>query len=91
MKYSLEFSKRADRDISSLKKTDPIAFKKIRKLLGELTEHPYSGTGKPELLKYDYAECYSRRINSKHRLVYSVREELVTVYIIAAIGHYNDK
>jgi len=34
-----------------------------------LKEHPRTGTGQPELLKYDLAGYYSRRINRKHRLV----------------------
>jgi len=56
----------------------------------ELREHPYSGTGKPEQLR-GYKNLWSRRIDKKNRLVYSVEEAVVTVYVISAVGHYNDK
>ncbi|MFT6216181.1 MAG: toxin YoeB [Roseivirga sp.] len=54
-------------------------------------EHPTKGTGKPEMLKHDLAGLYSRRINKKHRLVYSINEQVVTVYVLSAWSHYGDK
>jgi toxin YoeB len=55
-------------------------------LLEELTEHPFDGTGKPELLKYELAGLWSRRINQEHRLVYQVFDDVVV--ILSAKGHY---
>lgn len=73
MQYQLEFTDQAKEDIEALKKAGNIALlKKIRSLLIELTEHPFSGTGKPEPLKYSLEGCWSRRINREHRLVYEV-------------------
>jgi len=60
--------------------------KKIAKLLEELREHPFSGTGKPEALKYDLAPKWSRRINKEHRMVYHVEEH--QVYDHSLRGHY---
>ena len=92
MSYELEFSEKALEDIDKHKKSgDGATLKKIQKLLYELMEHPTTGTGKPELLKHDLQGLYSRRINKKHRLVYSVRVSIVTVYIISAHSHYGDK
>jgi toxin YoeB len=54
-------------------------------------EHPTKGTGQPEMLKHDLAGLYSRRINKKHRLVYSINEQVVTVYVLTAWFHYGDK
>ena len=54
-------------------------------------EHPYSGTGKPELLKHNYAGYYSRRITQKHRLIYEINDQEITVLILSAAGHYQDK
>jgi toxin YoeB len=54
-------------------------------------EHPRTGTGKPEIKKYDLAGLYSRRISQKHRLVYQIKDETVTVIVITAAGHYDDK
>lgn len=92
MSYSLVFSENALQDIEKHKKVgDQSVLKKIQRLLNELREHPFSGTGKPEKLSYDLAGLYSRRINAKHRLVYSVEEEVVTVYVLAAWSHYGEK
>ncbi|GAA5035351.1 Txe/YoeB family addiction module toxin [Marivirga lumbricoides] len=92
MSYTLAFSKTALEDIEKHKKSgDKATLKKIEKLLNELLEHPTSGTGQPEMLKHDLAGLYSRRINRKHRLVYSIEEEIVTVHVLSAWSHYGDK
>jgi toxin YoeB len=70
---------------------DKRIIKKIETVLFELSEHPYTGTGKPELLKYDLEGFWSRRLNLKHRIIYKVDEEIVTVFVIKAMGHYSDK
>ena len=54
-----------------------VAVNKILSLLEDIAEHPYIGIGKPEPLKYELAGYWSRRINSEHRIVYSVDEEVV--------------
>ena len=64
--------------------------KKIEKILLELSETPYSGTGQPEQLKYELAGYWSRRINQKDRIVYRVEEQIVMVYVVSAMGHYED-
>lgn len=47
--------------------------------------------GKPEALKYDLAGKWSRRINSEHRLIYSVNEDIITVYVFSMRYHYSKK
>lgn len=92
MSYTLEFSENALEDIEKHKKSgDQSTLKKIRQLLNELREHPATGTGQPEKLKHDLTGLYSRRINRKHRLVYSIKDEVVTVYVLSAWSHYGDK
>ena len=59
---------------------------KLLTLFEELTEHPFTGTGKPESLKHEFSGYWSRRINKEHRLIYSVSEN--TVYINTVFGHY---
>ena len=82
MSYVLEFSETALEDIEKHKKSgDKPVLKKIQRLLNELMEHPTTGTGQPEKLKNNLAGLYSRRINKKHRLVYSINAHVVTVYI----------
>ena len=89
MSYKLEFSKIALEDIEKHKKVgDKATLKKLQKLLNELMEHPTTGTGQPEMLKHNLKGLYSRRINQKHRLVYSIDEEVVIVYVLNAYSHY---
>lgn len=65
--------------------------KKIETILRELEIHPYTGEGQPEELKYNLRGYWSRRINSKDRLIYTVNESTVFVEVLSAMGHYSDK
>ena len=89
--YTLEFAPQALEDLARLKKYEPGAFKKARKLLAELQLHPKSGTGKPEALAGDRVGQWSRRISQKHRLIYEIEERVVKVDVLSSYGHYNDK
>jgi len=91
MSYKICFTQEAAEDLSKLKKNEPAAFKKAEELLRELREHPRTGTGRPEQMKHGYKGCWSRRITQKHRMVYSVDDEKITVLVISAMGHYGDK
>lgn len=90
--YNLKYTPEAERDIMRLKKAgNKPVLRKLNILLNELTEHPYSGTGKVERLKHYEEATWSRRITDKHRLVYRVYNNIVEVLIISAYGHYYDK
>jgi toxin YoeB len=92
MSYVLEFSDHALEDIEKHKKAgDQSVLRKLQHLFNELREHPMTGIGQPEKLKHELTGLYSRRINKKHRLVYSIKEEVVTVYILSVWSHYRDK
>ncbi|WP_238542139.1 Txe/YoeB family addiction module toxin [Cecembia lonarensis] len=54
-------------------------------------QHPETGTGKPEKLKYYRQNIWSRRIDRKHRLVYLIEETKIVVTVLGAYGHYGDK
>lgn len=91
-KYLIEYTESAIFDLKKHKKSgDKALLKKIQSLISELENHPYTGTGKPEALKDNLNGFWSRRINQKDRLIYKVEEEVVTVVIISAMGHYGDK
>ncbi len=92
MKYRVVLDKKAQEDLLKLKRSEPKAYAKVFVLINELYTHPTTGLGKPERLKHTgLANVYSRRITQKHRLVYSVHDDIVTVIVISAYGHYNDK
>ncbi len=65
--------------------------KRVSRIIEEFSETPYTGIGNPEKLKFDLAGFWSRRINKKDRLVYSVEESIVTVTLVSALGHYFDR
>lgn len=87
MAYHIDFSDQAMKDLAFHKKAGNKAIlKKLLSLLEELTEHPETGTGKPEQLKHELTGYWSRRINREHRIVYKILDESVLVY--SAKGHY---
>ena len=89
--YDIVFSPRAQADIAKLRRDEPIAHKKVIKLVNELMDHPRTGTGHPEQLRGDRSNQWSRRITQKHRLVYEIFDTEVHVDVISAYGHYEDK
>ncbi len=88
MGYEISIDPLAQEQIQSLKKAgDKSVLKKIATLIEELAEQPFIGIGKPEALKYNLTDLWSRRINREHRLIYRVDEN--TVYIQSVKGHYS--
>ncbi|MDR3189216.1 MAG: Txe/YoeB family addiction module toxin [Prevotellaceae bacterium] len=91
MTYKLDFVARAKNDIATLKRSEPLAYKKCLELLAELQEHPETGTGHPKPLGDDRVGQWSRRITQKHRLTYRIRKDEMVISVYAARGHYDDK
>ena len=54
-------------------------------------KHPTTGTAKPEPLQGDRLGQWSRRITSKHRLIYEIKESEITVLVLSGLGHDGDK
>ena len=63
------FSKNGWEDYLSWQTEDKKTLKKINTLIKDIHRTPYKGIGKPELLKFDLAGLWSRRIDLDHRLV----------------------
>ena len=92
MSYSIAYSPKAQRDLQWWKKNGSKQTKaKISCLLKELEEHPETGTGKPKRLCGELSGYWSRRINDKDRIVYSIKGSQVIVYVLSMMGHYGDK
>ena len=90
--YTLHITVQAKKDIAFLKKNaGKAATKKIEKFLLELIEHPKTGTGQVEQLKGERQGQWSRRIDKKNRLIYTIDDEIVTIEVISARGHYDAK
>ena len=87
MTFYIEFSDDAKADILFFQKAgDKSILTKIKMLILTIQESPFSGIGKPELLKHQFSGLWSRRINREHRMIYKVDKELIT--ILSLKGHY---
>ena len=89
--YNIDHTDIAQEGLAKLYKSEPKAFEKAVRLIKELEEHPRTGTGHPEVLKGDRSGQWSRTITKKHRLVYAINDNTVTVLVLTAYGHYDDK
>lgn len=59
-------------DLAYWIKTDRKTASKLMQLIEAIADDPFRGIGKPEPLKYTYANTWSRRLTREHRLVYRV-------------------
>lgn len=65
---------------------DKKTLRKINKLINDAKRSPFDGLGKPDPLRENLTGLWSRRIDDKNRLVYSVDENHIAV--IACRFHY---
>ena len=86
MKYSLVFTKQAQKDAKKLSSAGLKA--KAQSLLDILREDPFRNPPPYEKLIGDLAGSYSRRINIQHRLVYQVLETERVVKVLRLWTHY---
>ena len=59
---------------------------KISKLIEDIRQHPFTGIGKPEALRFKLSGCWSRSITDKDRLVYEVKDG--NIHVLSLRGHY---
>ncbi|WP_151816238.1 Txe/YoeB family addiction module toxin [Acinetobacter soli] len=88
MKRKLEWVTSAWEDYLYWQTQDKKTLKRINNLILECLRTPFEGTGKPEPLKTNLTGFWSRRIDEKHRLVYTASDERLT--IIQCRFHYDD-
>ena len=62
---------------------------RIGDLVKDILRNPFEGIGKPEPLKHEFKGCWSRRIDSEHRLIYSVTQYSIVIY--SCYSHYQSK
>lgn len=65
---------------------DRRTLKKINSLIKDIERNGNEGMGKPEPLKHELSGYWSRRIDEKNRLVYSISDN--TINIVSCKGHY---
>ncbi len=84
MEWTIKFSRNALKDAKKLRSANLEA--NVRSLLDILRQNPYEPPY--EKLSGNLQGYYSRRINIKHRLVYSVDNETKTIRVVSAWSHY---
>jgi len=75
----LVFAEEAWDDYLHWQKTDRKRLARINALIREAARTPFTGTGKPEPLKFALAGYWSRRIDDEHRMVYTVDGDALVI------------
>lgn len=91
MTYLIKFDTKAEKAVSKWKKSNPMLFKKLRKVLVDIMQHPRTGIGHPEPLVGGGDITYSRRITAHDRIIYNIHDAEIVVVVVEVEGHYSDK
>lgn len=91
MIFAIEYTKQADKTLKKWKKSNPVLFNKALLILRDIMQHPRTGLGHPEAMVGGGDRTYSRRITAHDRIIYDIYDEQVTVLVVQAESHYDDK
>lgn len=89
MTYTVKFKKQVKKDLKNLKAAH--LDKKFFELIECISENPFNSPPPFKHLQGQLEGLYSRRLNIKHRLLYSVEEEKKQVIVWSAWTHYERK
>ncbi|NCB48892.1 MAG: Txe/YoeB family addiction module toxin [Clostridia bacterium] len=79
MSQKIVFTQMAWDEYLSWQSEDKKTLKRINQLLSDIMRNGNTGIGKPERLRGDLSEYWSRRIDEKNRIVYRIVEESIEV------------
>ncbi|MBK8750848.1 MAG: Txe/YoeB family addiction module toxin [Candidatus Competibacteraceae bacterium] len=88
MTYKIRILEKAQEDLDWLRRNDKTSYIKCFDLVREIMDDPRNGTGKPERLRHFEREVYSRRVNHKDRLIYTIYESSCEIDISSFRCHY---
>jgi toxin YoeB len=83
---NIEFIPAAFKEYRQWIETDRKTALHIGDLIRDILRDPYTGIGKPEALKHQFKDYWSRRIDREHRLIYKITASAVV--IISCYSHY---
>lgn len=89
LKRDLVFDVRFLEDLTFWVETNRKTALRLLSLIEEIRRNPFEGTGKPERLKYQDANVWSRRLTQTDRIVYLVSEDRIE--FLQARYHYSDR
>ena len=70
----VSFAEVAWEDYLYWQKTDAKILAKLNSLIKDCMRDPFTGLGKPELLKQNWAGWWSRRISDEQRMIYRIKD-----------------
>ena len=88
-KWTLSVSDSAEKDLAFFRMNEKALYLKCFDLLRAILEDPENGIGKPEKLRHQKQNLYSRRISQEHRLVYLLDFKEKNVLVLSFRKHYN--
>ncbi|MDJ0634243.1 MAG: Txe/YoeB family addiction module toxin [Xenococcaceae cyanobacterium MO_188.B29] len=86
MVWTIKFSRNALKDAKKLRSANLTS--NVNQLIEILKQNPYQTPY--EKLSGNLQGYYSRRINIKHRLVYSIDEENKIIKVVSVWSHYGE-
>ena len=89
MSWRVLFTRQAQKDARKLASASPALKEEAQQLLTLLADNPFTQPPPYEALVGDVRGAYSRRINIRHRLVYSVDTEEGVVRVLRMWSHYD--
>lgn len=84
--YRITFDQAVIKTIALWKKSNPILYKKLNKILGDIILHPRTGLGHPEPMVGGGDTKYSRRISVNERIIYEIIDAEILVMVIEIGG-----
>lgn len=85
----ISFSEMAWEEYVSWQNEDKKTLRRINQLLSDIIRNGNQGIGKPERLRGDLSEYWSRRIDEKNRIVYRIVD--TSIEVVQCKTHYADK
>lgn len=78
-RLNVEFKGKGWSDYLYWQTQDKKTLKRINKLINDTIRTPFEGLGNPEPLQHELSGYWSRRINEKDRMVYSVFADRIEI------------
>ena len=88
MIYKINILPNAEDDLKWFRNQSKKDYLKCFDLVRATAIEPRNGIGKPERLKYFDKEVYSRRVNHKDRMIYTIYEDAYFIDISSFKGDY---
>lgn len=89
--YTVKFDNNVSKVIAKWKKSNPVLFRKLKKIVEAIADDPRHGIGHPEPMVGGGNITYSRHISAHNRIIYNIHDDEIYVIVVEIEGHYDDK